>query len=103
MRCPDCNLELAVGHWPFCPHGYPGRQTVAVHPSERAVVWENPGTGQVRYPGRNDAPMPARYAAQGFERRELTSLHAVEQFEREKGVRNDKAWHDDGSGRSFTG
>ena len=73
----------------------------SIHARERAVVWQHPVTGEVTYPPQNDVPMPARYAKQGFQRRELNSLKEVEAFEREQGVRSEKAWFDSGSGRSF--
>lgn len=69
--------------------------------SEHAVVWENPATGEVRYPGRNDAPIPALYAGQGFQRKEFTSLRELQSFENRKGVRNESIWFDKGSGRGF--
>lgn len=71
--------------------------------TERTVVWENPLTGEVRYPGRNDAPIPARYRDQGYVRRELSSLREVEKFEKSHGVRNQAAWYDRGSGRDDFG
>lgn len=52
------------------------------HASERAVVYENPRTGEMRTPPRADAPMPEVYARQGYERREIMSMSA---FEKETG------------------
>lgn len=54
-----------------------------VHPSERAVVYYNPATGEHRTPPRADMPMPTVYANQGFERREIQSMT---QWEKESGV-----------------
>ena len=73
----------------------------AVHPNERAVLFHNPQTGEVRYPGRNDHPMPAQYKQQGYERMELPSLRAIEQFEKQHKVRSEIAWFDRGTGRGF--
>ncbi len=73
------------------------------HPSENRVVWMHPGTGEVRYPGRTDTPMPRRYANQGYERHEIRNLRKMEQFEKAKGVRNEATWFDRGSGGSFDG
>lgn len=28
MKCDDCGHEMAIGEWPYCPHG----QTMAYHP-----------------------------------------------------------------------
>jgi len=64
-------------------------------------VWENPSTGEVRYPGRNDQPIPDRYAREGFTRRELTSLRDIQRFEKEHNVKSEVAWFDRGSGRGF--
>lgn len=77
------------------------RHAPSMHSSEVATVWEHPGTKQVRYPDRNDRPMPTRYRQQGFERRELKTLREVERFERERGVQSEAAWFNRGSGRSF--
>lgn len=73
----------------------------AVHGRERTVVWKHPGTGEVRYPGRNDVDMPERYRREGFERHEVPSLRALEAFERQHRVRSEKAWFDPGTGRGF--
>ena len=78
-RCPNC-----LAYAPGLPQ-LPGR-TAAVHVRERSVVYENPLTGQVRYPGRADVPMPARYAAQGYVRREFETVHALSQFEKRHNV-----------------
>lgn len=87
--CPDCGLYLEVGDWPWCPHESTRKSPHTAHASERVVVFENPQTGEIRYPGRNDVPVPDRYAKQGFVRKELPTLRAVESFERAHGVRND--------------
>ncbi len=94
---PDCGLYLEVGDWPWCPHESTRKVPYQVHPNERVVVFENPATGEIRYPGRNDVPVPERYAKQGFVRKELPTLRAVEQFEREHGVRNDKMHYNEGN------
>lgn len=65
--------------------------TVPVHSSERSVVWRNPNTGEVRYPGRNDIPMPSKYAAMGYERQEICHDHEMRRFEKEHGVTNERA------------
>jgi len=78
----------------------------AAHPRERIVLWRDPKSGKVAYPGRNDVPMPVRYRRQGYERIELPNLRSVERFEREShaaghGVRSEVAWFDAGTGRGF--
>ena len=99
MICETCGRELQIGDWPYCrgsqeSHGAVFNGPTAAHPSERAVVWKHPVTGQVRYPGRNDVPMPKRYAEQGFERHEMPTLRDVHRLEKQKGVLNEKAWFD---------
>ena len=54
-----------------------------VHEKERAVVYYNPLTGEHRTPPRADMPMPAVYAQQGYERRDILNMT---QYERETGV-----------------
>lgn len=95
--CPECGLYLEIGDWPWCPHESLLKSHHTVHPDERVVVFENPATGEIRYPGRNDVPVPDRYAKQGFVRKELPTLRAVEQFERKHGVRNDKMHYNEGN------
>ena len=58
------------------------------HPKDAVVVFEDPKTGEVVYPGRNDVPMPERYASRGFERKEMRNLRDVEKFERKHKVVN---------------
>ena len=99
-QCPECLQFLRVGDWPFCPHGRTPRGHHSIHIRERAVVYQHPATGKVVYPGRNDVPMPERYRARGFERRELDSLRSIESFEKEQGVLNEKAHYDAGTGNS---
>ena|SRR2546426_12208469 len=84
----------------------PSHRYFAVHPAERVVLWRNPRTGRVAYPGRNNTPMPERYRKLGYERVELPNLRSVERFENEShaaghGVRSEIAWFDAGTGRGF--
>lgn len=62
-------------------------------------MFENPKTGKVSYPGRNDVPLPKRLADAGFERKEMRSLRQVENFEKEHKVLNQAMHYDSGSGR----
>lgn len=73
-------------------------RTATVHPSERTVIWQDPKTGQVAYPPRNDSPMPERYRTAGYQRVEFEHARDVERFEKEKGVRNEKLWYNSGNG-----
>lgn len=74
---------------------------LAWHPLDTVLVYENPATGEVCYPGRNDKGMPERYRKEGYQPRQLRSLREVEQFEREHSVRSEVAWFDKGTGRGF--
>jgi len=95
--CKECGEYLNVGDWPWCPHESTRPSHHSVHASERSVVWEHPGTGEIRYPGRNDAPIPDRYVKEGFVRKEFESLRSLETFERSHSVRNDKAHYNPGN------
>jgi hypothetical protein len=99
--CGACGAELQVGQWPFCPHEEASGRVIAAATTERCVVWQNAQTGEVRYPGRNDVPIPERYAKQGFERREMPTLASLRRFENERGVVNEAAHWDRGSGRGI--
>jgi hypothetical protein len=81
-------------------HTFRYKRTSAVHSSERIVVFRNPQTGEVKYPGRNDQPMPDRYRHQGYERVELSTLHDATRFEKQHGVFNE-VLHYDSNGKSF--
>lgn len=54
----------------------------AVHSSERAIVFRNPRTGEVRFPATTDQPMALQYQAAGFER---VSIQHMTKFERDTG------------------
>lgn len=97
MTCPTCGQPLEIGAWPFCtPEGHPSfrQYTTAFNDKDACVVWEHPQTGEVRYPGKNDAPMPERYAKQGFQRKEMRTLHEISKFEKSHKVWNERAWCD---------
>ena len=78
----------------------PPRSYVGIHPSERAVVWYDPKTGRHATPGRNDVPMPSRYRAAGYERREFTTLRDLDSFCKSNRLVNERANYDQ-SGRSY--
>ena len=102
--CPNCGDVLEIGSWPYCgPGGHASiyrQQATTVHPNERTVVYENPATGQVRYPGRADRAIPERYAKQGFVRKEFETRRSLEQFEKKHNVVNERMWFDS-NGKSF--
>lgn len=93
-RCPVCKGRTEI-NW------MSGRSVpAAVHSKERSVVYRNPKTGSVAYPGRNDLPMPDRYARNGYERVEFDSLNKLDKFCAEKKLVNETASFDKGSGRA---
>lgn len=94
LLCGSCRRPAGRGDF---IHSRPA----SVCEKERSVVWQHPGTGEVRYPGRNDVPMPKLYEQQGFARREFTSLRELESFSKQKGVVNEAVHYDRGSGRGF--
>jgi hypothetical protein len=61
------------------------------------VVYRNPKTGEIRYPARNDQPVPEVYARQGYQREELRSAAEIQQFERSTGRLHERSWYDPGS------
>jgi len=97
----DLGVGRTCGEFDILWSSYPPRDA-AVHTSERAVVWYHPKYGY-RYPGRNDRPMPRYYARQGYERRELPTLHDIHRLEKDGNVLSEVAWFDKGSGRDFLG
>jgi len=98
MICADCGNRLTVGVWPFCPHEPVHAHDALVHSRERTVVYRNPLTGAIRYPGRADAPMPQRYADQGYIVHEFSSAHELSRFERENQVCNERLNYNSGNG-----
>ncbi len=50
------------------------QRNAQVDASERVVVYRHPVTGEFKRPPRADAPMPEKYAAQGFQREEVFSM-----------------------------
>ena len=62
-------------------------------------MYRHPESGKISYTARNDTPMPANLQSWGYERVELPTLHALESFEKEAGVRSEIAWYDSGTAR----
>lgn len=88
----DDGGELEILWQASSPH------TALAHPHQRTVIYRNPKTGDVAYPPSNALPMPQRYRDAGYERVEFEHARDLEQFEREKGVRNEKLWYNSGNG-----
>jgi len=69
----------------------------AAHPLNRTIVYRDPITGEIAYPGRNDIK-DNRYARRGWERVEFETAHDLEKFERDHGVLNEALWYNSGNG-----
>ena len=41
MKCPECHEEIAIGDWPYCPHG--PAKSLAVHGDEIDYIDHNLG------------------------------------------------------------
>ena len=104
--CETCGLPRPQGSWPICEDGsgkhghtafHGGNRLSSIHASERAVIYRNPRTGEVRYPARNDQPVPAVYAKQGYVREELATARDVAAFEKSTGRIHERSWYDNGS------
>src|SRR5262245_58364600 len=101
--CPDCGKHYDVGDWPFPCAGL-GHQPgafwsgdAAIHSAERVVIYENPRTGEIRIPGRADRPVPAKYAQEGYERRELHTFADIRRVEEAKGLIHEQSNYDTNS------
>lgn len=105
MICESCGQPRHIGDWPYCsdnsgrhghsrPHG--GNLLQAIHPSERAVIWRNPATGEVRTPARTDSDMPHTYREAGFVREEIENHQQRRDLEKE-GHFMEAAYYDNGS------
>jgi predicted RNA-binding Zn-ribbon protein involved in translation (DUF1610 family) len=64
------------------------KRNAQLHPKDRPVVFENPQTGEVKYPPRQDSPMLPSYIEQGFKRREFTSYQEHKKWCDSHGVVN---------------
>lgn len=84
-RCPRCRHKRII------LYGANIRHDAAVSKRERAVVWFNPKTGSVAYPPVNNVKMYPRYANNGYERLEFTSLSQLDRFCKERKLINEKA------------
>ena len=96
-KCPSCGRIPQIGEWPFDCFGRGHRiqpRDAQIHTSERVVVLRNPQTGEVRIPGRADAPMCSRYEQCGFVREEIATHSALRQLEREQGVIHEASNYD---------
>ena len=63
---------------------------------ERAVIFRNPQTGEIRTPARNDTDMPDAYKRAGYERVEIDTHQKRRDLEKE-GHMMEAAYYDNGS------
>lgn len=114
VECSKCGkviYDYTLSPWPEHPvHGEDGGELIilwqdassprsaAAHPRDRTVVWQDPITGEVKYPPTNDMAMPSRYKKRGFQRVEFESARDVEKFEKQNNVRCEKLWYNSGNG-----
>lgn len=90
-RYQFCHLHRVIEETPVCDNGHGtgvASTGAALHPKDRPVVFENPQTGEVRYPARQDSPMMPGYEERGFKRREFTSYHEHKKWCDKNGVMN---------------
>jgi hypothetical protein len=80
-------------------HGRPHWATLisTIHHLERAVIYRNPTTGEIRTPPRADQDMPDSYKAAGFIREEIDTHQKRREFEQETGKIMEAAYYDNGS------
>ena len=67
IRCPECNRELHVGDWPYCPHGPAGHSIETNESFIGGVVLENMGHDPVTVYSREQFRDEMR--ARGLEQR----------------------------------
>ncbi len=92
MICSDCGINIGIGMWPL-PCAGMGHELGSfwqgdsnIHTSEKVTVFQHPVTGEIRIPGRTDRPMPAGYAAEGYERKTLDTMTQVRELEKKKNL-----------------
>ena len=74
MICSECGHELAIGDWPYCPHG-PLYDQNAQH-FDPVVVWQsNVDPFKYSFPGQANEPCPADY-----HRVELRNMREADRF-----------------------
>lgn len=74
--CSQCGHELAIGDWPYCPHGSIYEQNAMRF--ESIVVWQsNTDSEKYSFPGRSNEPCPPDY-----HRVEVTNLRQADQLVR---------------------
>lgn len=93
-KCPRCKRGTLVTYFGTRT----SRNATPINSKDRVVVWQDPKTGKVSYPGRNDVPMPERYRQRGYVRVEMGSLKEIDRFSKQQGVVNERAHYNSGNG-----
>ncbi len=98
IRHDEDGGEYEIVWWSLSPSPTaPRPHDAAVHPHDRTVVYKDPITGQIAYPGRNDQP-DNKYARRGWERVEFEHARDLEKFEKLHNVINEGLWYNSGNG-----
>lgn len=93
LKCPDCG-----GHTKTMLYSAFATNNVAIHESERPVVYRNPRTGDIRYPPSADMPMNQKYADQGYVREfAFSTPQERKEFEAKTGKVHERSHYDPGS------
>lgn len=87
--CESCGGVMEI-RWDISRRPIAVAMNPTLHPSDRVVVYRNPKTGNIAYPGANNQPMPERYRKDGYERLEMTTANGVKKFCKENKVRNER-------------
>ena len=93
-KCATCQGPMEIWYG----MGLRRAAEASVHSTERTVVFRNPKTGSIAYPGRTDVSMPERYRKGGYEKVEMHSLRELDKFCKDNNLMNHKANFNDGSG-----
>ena|SRR3990167_3286723 len=93
-NCGSCNLHIRWDIGNRAPTQKPG---VAIT-TDRAIVYRNPRTGKVAYPGRDTPFTRSKYEGWGYERQEFTTLRELDKFCAENKLVNEKANFNSGNG-----
>src|SRR3990167_7120874 len=94
--CPSCHLPMCI-RWDISRRGF-GVASGAAIQSDRAVVYKDPRTGKVAYPGRDTEFTRRKYEGWGYQRQEFTTLRELDKFCAENKLVNEKANYNSGNG-----
>lgn len=93
LQCPTCGSTGKTMQFSAF-----ATKNVAIHESERPVVYRNPRTGDIRYPPTANMPMNPKYAAQGYVREfAFNTPQERNEFEAKTGKLHERSHYDPGS------